>query len=253
MVYNLTKAKQGTSPMIDKLDTPLSICELKVSDDGKKGYFEGYASVFDGNDSYNDTIEPGAFKDTIAEHKANGTMPKMFINHDSWQIPVADIKDMVEDKVGLYIKGIVDMVHREGPTLYSALLRKAIDAFSIGFRIPKGGATVKDDDETPFPGRIIHKIDLKEISFVNFPADDAARVMVVKQDIETITNLKEAEKILRDAGHAKSFSQALVSRIKDIARRDAESLNDEIAKQNAELNTARLVHFIDSIKVKANV
>jgi HK97 family phage prohead protease len=237
--------------MINKLDNPLHRCELKF-DVKEEGSFEGYASVFNGDDAVNDTIEPGAFKDTIKAHKKKGTMPKMFINHDSWMIPVADIKEMVEDEVGLFIKGMVDMVHKDGPTLYSALKRKAIDAFSIGFRIPKGGSELKDE-ENPFSGRIISKIDLHEVSFVNFPADDAARISVVKGDLDLITNLKEAEKYLRDSGYSNKAATALVSRIKQIAQSDSEKFESEITRQHAEQNTARLVHFIDNLKVNCNV
>lgn len=241
--------------MIHKIYNPLINCELKLDTSSEDGSFEGYASVFNGNDAVDDTIEPGAFKDTIKEAKKTGRMPKMFINHDSYQIPVADLTHMEEDKKGLYIKGIIDLVHREGPSLYSALKRKAIDAFSIGFRIMKNGVTLKDPED-PWGGRIISKIDLKEISFVNFPADDAARIAVVKGDLELITNLKEVEKILRDSGFSRSYSTALVSRIKDIAQSESEMLDDGIAKLHAERverNTAHLVNFIDSIKVKSNV
>ena len=211
-----------------------------MSDDESKGEFEGYASVFNGVDAVRDTILPGAFEDTIK----NDRMPAMFINHDSWMIPVADIKSMVEDKIGLYIKGVVDLLHKDGPSLYSALKREAMDAFSIGFRIPAGGSEERDDGL-----RIISKIDLKEISFVNFPADDAARVSVVKTDIPLIMNLKEAERFLRDAGHSKSFSLDLVSRIKDLARSDSEQFNDEIAKHHNEQATAQLVNFIENLEV----
>lgn len=225
--------------MINKIDNPILACNLKFTSDDK-GEFEGYASVFNGVDAMRDTILPGAFTETLK----NDRPPSMFINHDSWEIPVGDWISLAEDEIGLFVKGIIDFNHKDGPSLFSALKRKAIDALSIGFRIPAGGAEEKEDGS-----RIISRIDLKEISPVNFPADDAARISVVKTDIGLIKNLKEAERFLRDAGHSKSFSNDLVSRIKDLARRDAEQFNDEIAKLSVEHNTDRLLNIIENIKV----
>ena len=50
----------------------ISDCEIKL--DEKQGVFSGYASVFNGVDSYGDTILPGAYKNTLKQFG----MPKMF-------------------------------------------------------------------------------------------------------------------------------------------------------------------------------
>jgi len=219
--------------MINKIDNPIGTCNLKFAD-GDNGEFEGYASVFNGVDSYRDTILPGAFAETIKGDRP----PSMFFNHDSYEVPVGDWIHLEEDDTGLFVKGKIDLNHRNGPTLYSALKRKAVDALSIGFRIPTGGAEERDDGL-----RIISQIDLKEISPVNFPADNAARISVVKADVGLIENLKEAEKFLRDAGYSRSAATALVSRIKELAQRDADQFDDEIAKHQIEQNTARIVNL----------
>ena len=213
-----------------KKDIPLSQCEIKLSKDGK-GEFEGYASVFGGVDSYKDTIMPGAYAQTLKDDRT----PKMFINHGSYEIPVGDWIELREDEVGLRVKGCIDLNHKDGPTVYSALKRGALDAMSIGYRVPPGGAIERDDGVTE-----LHQIKLKEISLVNFPADDAARVSGVKADIEEIESLREAEQYLRDAGYSKSAAVAFVSRVKVLARRDAE----QTPSKNTEDVTHRLVQAI---------
>ena len=95
-------------------------------------------------------------------------------------------------------------------------------------------------------------MDLKEISLVNFPADNDARISVVKSEIESINSLKEAEIFLRDLGFSKSSATAFVSRIKNQARRDTGSeFEDEITELNAQIQrkkaTDSLVNFIKQL------
>ena len=76
----------------------LESVELKFDEGGRR--FKGYASTFNGNDSYDDTILPGAYAKTIAEHG----MPKMFWGHD-WDIPIGKWLSAVEDEKGLLVEG----------------------------------------------------------------------------------------------------------------------------------------------------
>ncbi|MCA9913277.1 MAG: HK97 family phage prohead protease [Anaerolineae bacterium] len=208
--------------MLQKINNPLESCQLKLASDGK-GVFEGYASVFNKIDSYGDTILPGAFAETIKAKRK----PSMFINHDSWNIPVGDWMKLSEDSTGLLVEGKIDLNHRDGTTVYSALQRKAMDGLSIGFRIPAGGAEENEDSGA----RIISKIDLKEISIVNFPADDNARISIVKSNIQQIETLKDAEILLRDAGYSRSEAKFFVSQVGRAYQRDAGRMDDEKAKK----------------------
>jgi len=54
--------------------------ELKFTSD-ERGEFEGYGSVFGNEDSHGDVIVKGAFEKSLAEHKARGTMPALYIEH----------------------------------------------------------------------------------------------------------------------------------------------------------------------------
>lgn len=224
--------------MLHKLYNPAESCDLKF-DSKKAGEFEGYASVFGGVDSYGDTIIKGAYEKSIK----SGRKVSGFINHDSYAIPVIDWLKMTEDDTGLLVHGKVDLNHKDGPTVYSALNRGAMDGLSIGYTVPKGGGTENDTG-----GMDLTEIKLKEISVVNFPADESARISVVKHNIELIETFRDVEQCLRDAGYSKSAALVFVSRIKEIARRDAgDKLSDEITKQEL---TSNLVAFIQGIKIK---
>ena len=93
--------------------TSLAI-ELKALKDGDAPMsFEGYGSVFNTVDSYNDTIAKGAYKATLREWKEKGKLPKMLLQHGgSWfsagaedMVPVGQWTEMREDDHGLYVKG----------------------------------------------------------------------------------------------------------------------------------------------------
>lgn len=78
----------------------LALTEFKEADDDS-GEFTGRASTFGTVDSYGDTIEPGAYKDTLPEFLTRG-----FIGwgHD-WDEPIGYVKSAEERKDGLYITG----------------------------------------------------------------------------------------------------------------------------------------------------
>lgn len=222
--------------MFYKLDTNLSDCEVKFS--GKKGEFTGYASVFNGVDAVMDTILPGAFQKSIKSNR-----PKMFVNHNSFEVPVGDWVNLSEDSKGLIATGKIDLNHKDGPSVFSALERKAMDALSIGFRIPKGGAIEKDNGI-----REISEIDLKEISIVNFPADDAARIDVVKFEMQDIKSLSDAENFLRESGRfSKSAACAFVSRVKSMLQGEPVSVDkNEIMNLEKRLATKMAVNEFKS-------
>lgn len=192
--------------------------ELKF--DAETGVFEGYASVFNGVDSYGDTIMPGAYKKTL---KKRDRTVKMRWNH--FGPVIGKWTEMREDERGLYVKGELTPNHSVAGDVLASLKHGAIDGLSIGFYPAK----YKEDEEGK---RTLQEIELVEISVVEEPADLAARVTAVKADIEQIETMKELEQILRDAGFTKSSAAALISRVKSLSLGDPEPKNVlvEIAK-----------------------
>lgn len=187
-------------------------CQLKFSSDDATGEFEGYASVFDSNDAVNDTIARGAFKSSLIELRT----PAMFINHDHAGIPVGDWQRLEEDSYGLKATGKIDLNHKDGASVYSAMKRGAMDGLSIGFTMNAGDFEQKDEG-----GRIIKDMRLREVSVVTFPCEDSARIAQVKAEDFTFTDLKGLERYLRDAcGFSKSAATAFASRAARILRGD---------------------------------
>lgn len=187
----------------------LNDCEIKLAAD--TGKFEGYASTFNNVDSYGDTILPGAYKDTLS---ANG-LPKMFILHRSYELPIGKWLDASEDSKGLYVKGELTPGLSMANDVNAALKHGTLDGLSIGYALRKADYQPSDKIEG---GRIIKKISLlSEISPVTFPADSFARIDLssVKSELESVETVRDFERFLRDAGGlSKSITEAVIARAK---------------------------------------
>lgn len=222
--------------MFHKQINPLEQCQLKFSSE-EKGLFEGYASVFNSVDQVGDTIEKGAFDESLE----SGRTIKMFVNHKQHDVPVGDWLELKADDHGLRSVGKIDLNHKDGPTVYSALKRGAMDGESIGF-------TMKDGDyEEKAEGRIIKNMRLMEISLVNFPCEGQAIVSAVKADILVLPTLSDCETYLRDVcGLSKSLAKTLISQIRKCAQSDAE--RELESKQGNEAALTALKHIKDRFK-----
>lgn len=188
----------------------LAATELKFN--AETGIFKGYASVFDGLDSYGDTIKKGSYLDTL---KANG-IPKLFFNH-KWDMPVGRYTHADEDSKGLWVEGELTPGHSLASDVRAAMLHETLDGLSIGGMLAKG-----DFKSTDQGGRVIHKwTKLVEVSPVVFPADGMARIESVKSiDFEALLpeckTERDIEKLLRDSGLGKWEAMAVISRVKAI-------------------------------------
>ena len=187
----------------------------------ESGVFTGYGSVFDVLDSYKEIVVRGAFAETMAAHKAKGTMPAMLWQHRSGE-PMGVYLEMDEDAVGLRVRGQIAMKTQRGAEAYELLKMGAISGLSIGF-VPREEAYDKVTGITT-----LKKVDLWELSLVTFPANDAARVQGVKA-VDGIITLRDAEDYLREAGISKGQALAFLSKIKSIARSES-AADDEMVR-----------------------
>ncbi len=174
-----------------------------LSDDGM---IEGYGSVFGVRDSYSDIVAAGAFKASLAAHKAAGTMPALLWQHRSDE-PIGVWTSMVEDQKGLAVVGQLAMDTTRGREAHALLKMRAINGLSIGFYSKEWKYDTENDVRT------LTEVDLWETSLVTFPANSAARVTAVKS-IEALESLREVEMMLRDRGFTKTEAVALVAKIK---------------------------------------
>ncbi|MBK1793369.1 HK97 family phage prohead protease [Devosia sp. WQ 349] len=142
-----------------------------LKDDGE---FEGYGSTFGGEpDSYGDVVAPGAFAESLASHKAAGTMPKLFWQHQRDE-PIGKWVEAFEDEKGLFMRGRLNMDVQRAREAHSLLKNGDIDGLSIGYRIKE----YKVDTETGV--WTLEKLDLKEVSVVSIGANENARITSVK-------------------------------------------------------------------------
>jgi HK97 family phage prohead protease len=182
--------------------------EFKFNEEA--GTFEGYASVFGGLDSYNDTVMKGAYEETLKERERP---VRMRWNH--FGEVVGKWLEIREDDKGLYVKGQLTPNHSKANDIRALLKHGAIDGLSIGYFIV-------DDEPNGYGGRNLKQIELIEISIVEEPADLGASITGIKTKLEKAESLADIEASLRDAGFSRSSATALVSRIKTLAQRDVE-------------------------------
>lgn len=195
---------------------------LQVKELTEDGTFEGYGSIFGNVDAYGEKVVPGAFVESLAKHRREGTNVLMLWQHDP-DNPIGVWEDLAEDAKGLYGKGRLILEIQKAREVRALMLQKAIGGLSIGYR----------EIETEPDGnvRLLKKLELYEISPVAFPANRRARIEVVKfGELEALARrgerlqelarcfrdgepmpAKEFEEILRDAGFPKSAAVQIAS------------------------------------------
>ncbi len=190
-------------------------CELKKLSD-EPGSFEGHASVFGKEDSVQDTVIRGAFKQSLEDHKEAGRMPALLWQHDTHE-PIGVWDEMKEDRRGLAVKGQLFVEDIPKARQAHALLKaNALSGLSIGFQ------TVDSETDEKTGRRKLKQVNLWEVSLVTFPAQSSARVTAVKELlVADIKSNKDLEDALRDAGFSKTFAAYVVAGWQSPARRDA--------------------------------
>lgn len=226
---------EGAEKMMMRKNLVLDNVGLKFAK-GETGAFSGYASVFGGVDSYRDTIMPGAYKSVIERIQAGSArMPKMFINHKSYELPVGKWLSMEEDDKGLFMFGELTPGMDEAKTVKAAMQHGTIDGLSIGYGLNRDDVEMVEKDDGVV--RIIKNVsELYEISIVTYPADDAARVDLssVKSALDQVESIKDFEDFLREAGgFSKSLATATASRAKRLfsqSESEKSKLPDELQR-----------------------
>lgn len=180
--------------------------QIKAADDA--GTIEGYASTFGGEpDAYGDIIEHGAFTDSLARHKSQSTMPLMLWGHNAGELPIGTWIDMGEDARGLWVKGQIDLEDPFGQRVHRAMKRNAFRGLSIGYELIKQ-RVAKDRPGVKF----LEKLDLWEVSPVNFPANQRATATVKSVREGGLPSLPVFEEFLREAGFSKSEAAAIAGK-----------------------------------------
>lgn len=179
-----------------------------VKDDGT---FVGYGSVFGNVDSYGDIVMPGAFKKSLGAIKTGGDPLPMLWNHKSDE-PIGGYTSLEEDERGLKVSGfiLINEVAR-AKEIFALMKARVVKGLSIGYY------EVEAEQDKKSGNRLLHELDLREISPVTFPANTAAEIEGVKAHIVKtlrdgdMPSLKEFEDFLREAGFSKSQAAAIAN------------------------------------------
>ena len=185
--------------------------EIKAS---AEGVIEGYGSVFGNLDSYGDIVVAGAFEATL---KASARMPAMLWQHDPDE-PIGVWTEMREDARGLVVKGQLALGTQRGREALELIRMGALSGLSIGYR------TVKSSYDEQSGVRSLLELELWEVSPVTFPANEAARITSAKS--AEITNIRDFERFLRDAGFSRTDAKRIASHGFDESLRDAANESD---------------------------
>jgi uncharacterized protein len=204
------------------LQTSLPLLELRSQ---AQGLVTGYAAVFGGIDSYGDTIVKGAFRESLAQHKSNGSAPVMLWAHKA-DAPIGRWIEMAEDARGLKVTGQINMRTAAGTDAFEHLKAGDVNGLSIGYRVSKGGSEYREGIN------YLKAIDLAEVSVVGVPADSAARISSVKAQAIRPATVRDFEDALTQLGFSRRESKAIASKGFAGAAQD-DGLNELIAALKA--------------------
>jgi HK97 family phage prohead protease len=178
-----------------------SVAETK-EEAGAFATFRGYGSVFNNLDQDYDVVRPGAFKSTLERQPRI----KMLWQHRTSEI-IGSFTSLQEDDKGLLVEGRINLGTEKGREAYALLKAGDMDGLSIGYR-------VKDFEvDTKTGVRFLKDLDLMEISLVTMPANQRAVVTDVKS-VKEVSNLEEAEALLRKSGFSRDACRAFIAQVK---------------------------------------
>ncbi|WP_036270962.1 HK97 family phage prohead protease [Methylobacterium sp. WSM2598] len=209
--------------------------EVKL-DPGAKvaGSVSGYASVYGGPpDAHGDVIAVGAFRRTLAEHKASGSAPVMLWSHDQSQ-PIGRWTELREDGHGLFARGELNLDSSRGRDAHAHIKNGDVNGLSIGFFVAEGGRKSGERGTT-----ILTDLDLAEISVVALPANRRARLNLTSK--AELVDLLHKSGLPREAANrlAAGGWSALAGTDPDEEARHFQIAADRIARLAEKMRTGR--------------
>lgn len=136
----------------------------------------GYASLFGTADQGGDVVQSGAYQNSLQRLDSSASNIKMLWQHDPAK-PIGVWDEVREDSRGLFVSGRLLLEVQQAREAHALLKAGAIDGLSIGYRTvrsEKGGSGK----------RLLHEIELWEVSLVTFPMLPQARVQAEASDPE---------------------------------------------------------------------
>jgi HK97 family phage prohead protease len=148
-----------------------SLFPIELKAVSETGEIEGYASTFGNRDLVGDIVQPGAFTKSLKGRAATDVL--MLWGHDHRRL-IGVWTDIVEDSIGLRVKGRIMTETRDGAEAFAFARAGAARSLSIGYR------TIRSRQDRERKARLLDEVDLGEISLLPTGANPRARVERVK-------------------------------------------------------------------------
>ncbi len=136
----------------------------------------GHASLFGATDQGGDVVQKGAYAASLGRLARQGHGVKMLWQHDPTR-PIGVWDEVREDERGLFVKGRLLLEVQAAREAHVLLQAGAIDGLSIGYR------TIRSE-KSAAGGRLLHEVELWEVSLVTFPMLPQARVQAAPTEGE---------------------------------------------------------------------
>jgi HK97 family phage prohead protease len=214
-----------------------------IDADEKAGIIKGYGSYFGNKDSDNDVIMKGAYKKTIAE---NGERVKYLYQHDMNQ-PIGKMTELYEDDKGLVFVAEIAKTQL-GKDVVELMKSGVITENSVGIM------PIQKNNKGDF--REITEVKLYEISAVTLAANDQAKILDVKGNIDVEKLSKRYDnltKLIRKGDISDEMGYAIEAEILKLKSLFVEFTKpvDEITLPNVETknNDSEVINYlINSLK-----
>ena len=214
-----------------------------IDADEKAGIIKGYGSYFGNKDSDNDVIMKGAYKKTIAE---NGERVKYLYQHDMNQ-PIGKMTELYEDDKGLVFVAEIAKTQL-GKDVVELMKSGVITENSVGIM------PIQKNNKGDF--REITEVKLYEISAVTLAANDQAKILDVKGNIDVEKLSKRYDnltKLIRKGDISDEMGFAIEAEILKLKSLFIEFTKpvDEITSPNVEVknNDSEVINYlINSLK-----
>jgi uncharacterized protein len=128
----------------------------------------GHASLFGAADQGGDIVQKGAYSASLKRLAKARSGVKMLWQHDPTR-PIGVWDEVREDAKGLYVRGRLLLEVQAAREAHVLLQAGAIDGLSIGYRTLRS-------EKAAAGHRLLHEIELWEVSLVTFPMLPEARV-----------------------------------------------------------------------------
>ena len=215
-----------------------------IDADEKAGIIKGYGSYLGNKDFDNDVIMKGAYKKTIAE---NGERVKYLYQHDMNQ-PIGKMTELYEDEKGLVFVAEIAKTQL-GKDVVELMKSGVITENSVGIM------PMQKNNKGDY--REITEVKLYEISAVTLAANDQAKILDVKGNIDVDKLSKRYDnltKLIRKGEISDEMGFAIEAEIQKLKSLFIEFTKpvDEITSPNVEVknNDSEVFNYlINSLKI----